>query len=87
MATYREPSQLFARLEVIERLLKIRAEMGFLPAIFLHSVNDLAFYMDAFGFDVYVMNSLGTTPIALMRFYRSPIAPGGEHAHLAQSSH
>jgi len=78
---------MFARLEVIERLLRIRAEMGFLPAIFLYSGNDLAFYMDAFGFDVYVMNSPETTPIALMRFYRSPIAPGGDRAHLTQSSH
>ena len=33
MATYRDPVRVFAPLEVIERLLEIRAEAGYAPAI------------------------------------------------------
>ena len=34
MATYRDPIRCFAPLEVLERLLEIRAEAGFTPAVF-----------------------------------------------------
>ena len=53
MATYRDPVICFAPLEVLERLLEIRAEAGFLPVVYLHSPDDVADYLDAFGFDVY----------------------------------
>jgi hypothetical protein len=51
MATYRDPVSCFAPLEVLERLLEIRAEAGFPPAVYLLSPDDLADYLDAFGFD------------------------------------
>jgi hypothetical protein len=42
MATYRDPVRCFAPLEVLERLLEIRAEAGFAPAVYLLSPDDLA---------------------------------------------
>src|SRR5437870_5652264 len=79
MATYRDPVRVFAPLEIIERLLEIRAEAGYTPAIFLLSPDDLADYLDAFGFDVYAFSEAE----AEFHFgdYRAPLAPGGDHAH------
>jgi hypothetical protein len=85
MATYRDPVRCFAPLEVIERLLEIRAEAGFSPALFLLSPDDLAAYLDAYGFDVYAF----TDSEAAFHFgdYRAPLAPGGDHAHNSLTAH
>jgi hypothetical protein len=85
MATYRDPVSCFAPLEVLERLLEIRAEAGFAPAVYLLSPDDLADYLDAYGFDVYAFSEAET------RFhfgdYRAPMAPGGDHAHCSLTAH
>jgi len=85
MATYRDPVRTFAPLEVIERLLEIRAEAGYSPAVFLRSSGDLAAYFDAYGFDVYAFSD------AEAEFhygdYRAPLAPGGDHAHVSLTAH
>lgn len=60
MATYRDPVRCFAPFEVLERLLEIRAEAGFAPAVYLLSLDDLADYLDAFGFDVYALSESET---------------------------
>jgi hypothetical protein len=85
MATYRDPARVFAPLEVIERLLEIRAEAGYTPAIFLRSSDDLVAYFDAYGFDVYSFDA----PEAEFRYgrYRAPIAPGGDYAHESLTAH
>lgn len=85
MATYRDPARVFAPLEIIERLLEIRAEAGFAPAIFLRSADDLVAYFDAYGFDVYSF----TDADAGFDYgkYRAPIAPGGDHAHESLTAH
>jgi hypothetical protein len=85
MATYRDPVRCFAPLEVLERLLEIRAEAGFAPAIYLLSPDDLADYLDAFGFDVYAFSEAE----AHFHFgdYRAPLAPGGDHAHSSLTAH
>lgn len=85
MATYRDPVSCFAPLEVIERLLEIRAEAGFLPALYLLSTDDLADYLDAFGFDVFALARAETT----LHFgdYQAPLAPGGDHAHCSLTAH
>ena len=77
MATYRDPVRCFAPLEVIERLLEIRVEAGYSPAVYLLSPDDLADYLDAYGFDVYALSEE-----AEFHFgdYRAPLAPGGDHA-------
>lgn len=85
MATYRDPVRVFAPLEIVERLLEIRADSGFTPAIFLRSADDLVAYFDAYGFDVYSFNDTKTE----FRFgdYRAPLAPGGDHAHESLTAH
>ncbi len=79
MATYRDPVRCFAPLEVIERLLEIRAEAGYAPAIYLLSPDDLADYLDAYGFDVYAFSEAESE----LHFvdYRAHSAPVGDHAH------
>lgn len=85
MATYRDPVSCFAPLEVIERLLEIRVEAGYLPAVYLLSPDDLADYLDAYGFDVYAFSEAE----AGFHFgdYRAPLAPGGDHAHSSPTAH
>jgi hypothetical protein len=85
MATYRDPVSCFAPLEVIERLLEIRVEAGYSPAIYLLSPDDLADYLDAYGFDVYALSEAE----AEFHFgdYRAPLAPGGDHAHCSLTQH
>ncbi|HEU4511449.1 MAG TPA: hypothetical protein VFR78_24685 [Pyrinomonadaceae bacterium] len=84
MATYRDPVRCFAPLEVIERLLEIRVEAGHSPALYLLSPDDLADYLDAYGFDVYALEAE-----AEFHFgdYRAPLAPGGDHAHCSLTAH
>lgn len=85
MATYRDPVRCFAPLEVIERLLEIRAEAGHSPSLFLLSPDDLVVYLDAYGFDVYAF----ADSEAAFHFgdYRAPLAPGGDHAHNSLTTH
>ena len=85
MATYRGPVRCFAPLEVIERLLEIRVEAGFSPSVYLLSSDDLADYLDAYGFDVFALSE----PEAGFHFgdYRAPLLPGGDHAHLSMTAH
>ena len=85
MATYRDPVSCFAPLEVIERLLEIRVEAGYSPAVYLLSPDDLADYLDAYGFDVYALSEAE----AEFHFgdYRAPLAPGGDHAHSSLTAH
>jgi hypothetical protein len=85
MATYRDPVRCFAPLEVIERLLEIRVEAGYSPAVYLLSPDDLADYLDAYGFDVYALSEAE----AEFHFgdYRASLAPGGDHAHCSLTAH
>lgn len=84
MATYRDPVRVFAPLEMIERLLEIRAEAGFTPAVYMRSSDDLATCLDAYGFDVYAFQ---TTEKFGFGLYRAPYAPGGDHAHMSLTAH
>ncbi|HZT60550.1 MAG TPA: hypothetical protein VFA21_18240 [Pyrinomonadaceae bacterium] len=85
MATYRDPVRVFAPLEIIERLLEIRADAGYTPMIFMRTSNDLVAYFDAYGFDVYSFDDAE----AEFRYgrYRAPLAPGGDHAHESVTTH
>lgn len=85
MATYRDPVRMFAPLEVVERLLEIRAEAGHSPTLFLRSSDDLALYLDAYGFDVYALMD-GEAAFHFGQ-YRAPIVPGGDHAHCSLTAH
>jgi len=79
MATFKDPVRCFAPLEVVERLLEIRDEMGYRQAIYLHSSMGLADFLDAHGFDVYAFN--GRDEEINYGDYRAPMVPGGDHVH------
>ncbi len=85
MATYKDPIQCFAPLEVIERLLEIRAELGFPAAIYVDNSMDLAEFLDAYGFDVYSFSS-GSEKINYGD-YRASIVPGGDAVHCSMTAH
>lgn len=85
MATYRDPVRVFAPLEVVERLLEIRAEAGHYPALFLRSTDDLADYLDAYGFDVFALMDVETE--FHYGKYRASVVPGGDHAHCSLTAH
>lgn len=85
MATYQDPVKCFAPLEVIERLLEIRAECGFSQSIFLDNSLDLAQFLDAYGFDVYSF-SMQNEKINYGD-YRAVIVPGGDAVHASMTAH
>jgi hypothetical protein len=85
MATYRDPNRTFAPLEVVERLLEIRAEAGYAPNLFIRSSDDIATYLDAYGFDAYAFDDVQAT--FQYGKYRAVCAPGGDHAHSSLSAH
>ena len=74
MATYRDPVRVFAPLEMIERLLEIRADAGYTPTIFLRSADDFASYFDAYGFDVYRFDAPRPSSATATTAPRSPPA-------------
>lgn len=85
MATFKDPIKCFAPLEVIERLLEIRAELGYPEAVYLNSSLELAEFLDAYGFDVYAFS----TKDEKLNYgdYRAPFVPGGELLHLSLTAH
>ncbi len=85
MATFKDPVKCFAPLEVIERLLEIRSELGFTEAIYMPSSNELANFLDAYGFDAYAF-SVSDEEINYGN-YRSPLVPGGDSVHTTPTAH
>ncbi|MEO7660728.1 MAG: hypothetical protein ABIV48_14025, partial [Pyrinomonadaceae bacterium] len=57
MASFKDPDLCFAPLEVIERLLQIRAELGFSEVIYLDRSQELTDFLDAYGFDIYAFST------------------------------
>ena len=85
MATFKNPVQCFAPLEVIERLLEIRSEQGFSEAVYMPDSDELAGFLDAYGFDVYAFSSENKE--INYGDYRSPIVPGGDSVHTNLTAH
>ncbi|MBA2379346.1 MAG: hypothetical protein H0V76_07205 [Blastocatellia bacterium] len=85
MATYKDPHQCFAPLEVIERLLEIRADLGFSETLYLNKTEELTAFFDAYGFDIYVFS----TENEAIKYgdYRSPVVPGGDSIHSSLMAH
>lgn len=85
MASYRDPISRFAPLEVIERMLEIREELGFTQAVYVPSSLELADFLDAFGFDIYAFN----TKEEKINYgdYCSPIVPLGDAVHCSLMEH
>ena len=85
MATFRDPIQCFAPLEVVERLLEIRADLGFTESLYIPSTSQLADFLDAHGFDSYAFSS-GNLKIDY-GLYRSPLVPGGDKSRDSLTAH
>ena len=85
MATFRDPNQCFAPLEVIERMLEIREDFGFAPVLYLPHVENLTDFLDSYGFDIYAFKY----PHGKLDFgdYRTPVVPGGDALHLNITTH
>ncbi|MEJ7861657.1 MAG: hypothetical protein WKF90_08465 [Pyrinomonadaceae bacterium] len=85
MATFRDPIRCFAPLEIIERLLEIRLELGFEKVLYVDKSIDLVEFLDAFGFDVYAFSSKNEK--INYGDYRAPIVPGGDNVHCSLTAH
>lgn len=85
MATFRDPIRCFAPLEIIERLLEIRLELGFEKVLYVDKSIDLVEFLDAFGFDVYAFSSKNEK--INYGDYRAPIMPGGDNVHCSLTAH
>jgi hypothetical protein len=85
MATFKDPIQCFAPIEVVERLLEIRAECGFTEAIFLQDSGGLADCLDAYGFDAYAFSQ--RNEMINYGNYRAPLVPNGDNHHCSFTGH
>lgn len=85
MATFKDPTECFAPLEVIERFLEIREELGFSKTIYLESTDELTDFLDSYGFDIYAFS----TENRKVNFgdYRTQVVPGGDVHHLSEVAH
>ncbi|MGH9948047.1 MAG: hypothetical protein ACRD6X_12725 [Pyrinomonadaceae bacterium] len=85
MATFRDPAQCFAPLEVVERLLEIREELGHKKNIYLDRSQELTDSLDAYGFDIYAFS----TENKKLNYgdYRAPVVPGGDSHHTSLMAH
>lgn len=85
MATFKDPTQCFAPLEVIDRLLEIRRELGFTQTVYLERVNQLTDILDAYGFDIYAFSIKNEK----LKYgdYRTPVVPGGDTMHTSSLAH
>lgn len=86
MASFRDPAKTFSPIEVIERLLEITDYYGHRPVLYISSSNDLATYLDSFGFDVYSLTA--DTNSAFMTSTRSvSVLPNGSRSHESVTTH
>ena len=86
MASFRDPARTFSPVEVIERLLEITDYYGHEPILFISSSDDLATYLDSFGFDVYSL--IIDTSAAFETSTRSVLVlPNGSRSHESATAH
>jgi hypothetical protein len=85
MATVKDPAQCFAPLEVVERLLQIRAELGFTENLYLVRSEELTDFLDAYGFDIYAFSTRNDK--INYGDYRTPVVPGGDLLHCSIQAH
>ena len=85
MATFKDPAMCFAPIEVIERLLEIRTELGFTKTLYLPRSEDLTDILDAYGFDVYAF-STSNEKINYDKL-TTPVVPGGDNLHSSLKAH
>ena len=86
MASFRDPAKTFSPIEVIERLLEITDYFGHQPILYILQDDDLALYLDSFGFDVYSLTTdtkkkfdTSTRSVLMM--------PNGSRSHESATTH
>ena len=85
MATFKDPTKCFAPLEVVDRLLEIRAELGYSKNLYMPKSNELADLLDAFEFDIYAFSIENKT--INYGDYTTPVVPGGDAIHSSLKAH
>jgi hypothetical protein len=86
MASFRDPAKTFSPIEVIERLLEITDYYGHNPVLYISSSNDLATYLDSFGFDIYSL--ITDTNVAFRTSTRCvSVLPNGSRSHESVTTH
>lgn len=85
MATFKDPDRCFAPLEVIERLLEIRGELGFTKNLYLDRSQELTDFLDAYGFDIYAFSTENNK--INYDDYTTPVVPGGDNLHCSITGH
>jgi hypothetical protein len=85
MASFKDPDLRFAPLQVVERLLQIRAELGFTETLYLDRSEELTDFLDAYGFDIYAF-SIDNEKINYDN-YSTPVVPGGDAHHSSITAH
>ncbi|MBP6004635.1 MAG: hypothetical protein KA746_14465 [Pyrinomonadaceae bacterium] len=85
MATFRDPDHCFAPLEVIERLIQIRGELGFTETIYMDRSQELTDFLDAYGFDIYAFSTRNDK--IDYDNYTAPVVPGGDNLHCSLTAH
>jgi hypothetical protein len=86
MASFRDPARSFNPIEVIERLLEIKEFFGDSPTLYISSDEDIAIYMDTFGFDVY--SFIADTRGKFSTTSRTTaIVPNGSRSHDSATAH
>lgn len=85
MATFKDPIKCFAPIEIVERLLEIRADAGYPEAIYLHNSSELADSLDAYGFDIYAFSNEDEE--INYGDYRAQFVPGGDNLHCSETAH
>lgn len=86
MASFRDPARTFSPIEVIERLLEITDYYGHEPILYISSSDDLATYLDSFGFDIYSLTT--DTSAAFETSTRSvQVLPNGSRSHESATAH
>jgi len=85
MATFQDPSKCFAPLEVIDRLLEIKEELGFAETLYLDRSQELTDFLDAYGFDIYAFSTRNEK----LNYgdFRTPVVPGGDIVHCSGTAH
>ena len=86
MASFRDPAKTFSPIEVIERLLEITDYFGHKPILYISRDDDLAMYLDSFGFDVYSLTT-DTKKRFDMTTRSVLVMPSGSRSHESATTH
>lgn len=85
MTSFKDPKLSFSPIEVIDRLLEIRGELGFAETLYIDRSAELTDFLDAFGFDVYAFSTKNEK--IELDVTSTPVVPGGDTLHTSVTGH